>query len=86
MLAPHDVNVIHEVEKIKDVNEIKFQGDPTLIEIIGEEIDKIYIDQLKTISLSPASIQKHADLKYKVYTIHGTGVKLVPQALRGFRF
>ena len=86
MLAPHDVNVIKEVEKIKDVNEIKFQGDPTLIEIIGEKIDKIYIDQLKTISLSPASIQKHADLKIVYTPIHGTGVKLVPQALRAFGF
>ena len=86
MLAPHDVNVIKEVNKIKDVNEIKFRGNPALIEIIGEAIDKIYIDKLKTISLSPDAIKKHSDLKIVYTPIHGTGVKLVPQALRAFGF
>lgn len=57
MLAPHDENVIKEVNKIKDVNEIKFQGNPALIEIIGEDIDEIYVDKLKTISLSPDAIK-----------------------------
>ncbi len=86
MLAPHDSNVIKEVDKIKDVNEIKFQGNPALIEIIGEEIDKLYIDNLKTISLSPESIRKFHDLKIVYTPIHGTGVKLVPQALKAFGF
>ena len=86
MLAPHDVNVIKEVNKIKDVNEIKFRGNPALIEIIGEDVDKIYIDKLKTISLSPDAIKKHSDLKIVYTPIHGTGVKLVPQALRAFGF
>lgn len=86
MLAPHDVNVIEEVNKIKDVNEIKFQGNPALIEIIGEDVDKIYVDKLKTISLSPDAIKKYSDLKIVYTPIHGTGVKLVPQALRAFGF
>ena len=78
MLAPHDENVIKEVNKIKDVNEIKFQGNPALIEIIGEDIDEIYVDKLKTISLSPDAIKKYSDLKIVYTPIHGTGVKLVP--------
>ena len=86
MLAPHDENVIKEVNKIKDVNEIKFQGNPALIEIIGEDIDEIYVDKLKTISLSPDAIKKYSDLKIVYTPIHGTGVKLVPQALRAFGF
>ena len=86
MLAPHDENVIKEVNKIKDVNEIKFQGNPALIEIIGEDIDEIYVDKLKTISLSPDAIKKYSDLKILYTPIHGTGVKLVPQALRAFGF
>ncbi len=86
MLAPHDENVIKEVNKIKDVNEIKFQGNPALIEIIGEDVDKIYVDKLKTISLSPDAIKKYSDLKIVYTPIHGTGVKLVPQALRAFGF
>lgn len=86
MLAPHDENVIKEVNKIKDVNEIKFQGNPALIEIIGEDVDEIYVDKLKTISLSPDAIKKYSDLKIVYTPIHGTGVKLVPQALRAFGF
>ncbi len=86
MIAPHDVNVINEVNKITNVDDIKFTGNPSLIEIIGEEIDKIYIDKIKTLSLSPDSIKKHSDLKIVYTPIHGTGVKLVPQALKAYGF
>jgi phosphoglucomutase len=86
MIAPHDENVIDEVMKIKDVSEIKFKGNPDLIEIIGEEVDKIYIDKIKTLTLSPESIKRHKDLKIVFTPIHGTAVKLVPQALKAYGF
>ncbi len=86
MLAPHDVNVINEVEKIVDVKDIQFKGNPDLIEIIGQEVDDLYVEKLKSISLSQEAIQKHHDLKIVYTPIHGTGVKLVPQALRAFGF
>ncbi|NDV47413.1 phospho-sugar mutase [Paludibacter sp. 221] len=86
MIAPHDVNVIKEVEKITDVNDIRFKGNPELIEIIGEEIDKVYIDAIKTLSLSPDSIKRNSDLKIVYTPIHGTGVKLIPQALQEYGF
>ena len=86
MIAPHDENVITEVMKIKNVDEIKFEGNPTLIEIIGEEIDKIYIENIKGITLSPESIQRNSDLKIVYTPIHGTGVALIPRALRAFGF
>jgi phosphoglucomutase len=86
MIAPHDENVITEVMKIKSVDEIKFNGNPALIEIIGEEIDKIYIDKIKGITLSPESIQRNSDLKIVYTPIHGTGVALIPRALRAFGF
>lgn len=86
MIAPHDENVITEVLKITDVNDIKFKGNPALIEIIGEEVDKIYIDNIKTISLSPDSIQRNKDMKIVFTPIHGTAVKLVPQALKAYGF
>jgi phosphoglucomutase len=63
MVAPHDENVITEVMKIKNVDEIKFKGNPDLIEIIGEEIDKVYIQNIKTLSLSPDSIKRNSNLK-----------------------
>lgn len=86
MITPHDENVITEVSKIKNVDEIKFEGNPALIEIIGEEIDKAFIDAIKTLSLSPDSIKRHSDLKIVYTPIHGTGVMLVPRALKEYGF
>ncbi|HLP06337.1 MAG TPA: phospho-sugar mutase [Paludibacter sp.] len=86
MIAPHDVNVITEVMKITDVEDIKFNGNPDLIETIGEEIDKAFIENIKKISLSPDAIQRNSDLKIVYTPIHGTGVKLVPRALREYGF
>ncbi|MDD4426901.1 MAG: phospho-sugar mutase [Paludibacter sp.] len=86
MIAPHDENVISEVMKIKDVNEIKFKGNPDLIEIIGEDVDKLFIDNIKTISLSPESIKRNKDMKIVFTPIHGTAVKLVPRALKEYGF
>jgi phosphoglucomutase len=86
MIAPHDENVITEVMKITDVNNIKFEGKPELIEIIGEEVDQLYIDKIKTISLSPEAIARHRDLKIVFTPIHGTAVVMVPRALKAFGF
>jgi phosphoglucomutase len=86
MIAPHDENVITEVMKITNVDDIKFNGNPALIEIIGEEIDKAFIDAIKTLSLSPDAIKRNSDLKIVYTPIHGTGVKLIPRALKAYGF
>ena len=86
MVSPHDVNVIAEVEKIKNVEDIRFEGNPELIQIIGEEMDKAFIDRIKTLILSPESIQRHKDLKIVYTPIHGTGVKLIPRTLKEYGF
>ncbi len=86
MILPHDENVIIEVNKITSVDDIKFNGNPDLIQIIGEEIDKPYIDAIKTISLSLDAIKRNSDLKIVYTPIHGTGVMLVPRALKEFGF
>jgi phosphoglucomutase len=86
MVPPHDENVITEVEKIKSIDEIKYTGNPALIEIIGENIDKKYIDKIKTISLSPDSIARNSDMKIVYTPIHGTGVRLIPRTLLEFGF
>lgn len=86
MVAPHDENVITEVMKIASVDDIKFEGNPALIEIIGEDIDKQYVDMIKSISLSPDSIKRNSDLKIVYTPIHGTGVKLIPRALKEYGF
>lgn len=86
IIAPHDKNIINEVKKISSVDEVKWNGDEKAIEIIGEEIDEIYLKAIKGLSLSPEVIEKHNDMKIVFTPIHGTGVKLVPQALKAFGF
>lgn len=86
MIAPHDKNTIAEVNKVRNVSDIKFKGNKALIELIGEEIDRQYIDALTTISLSPEAIARHHDMKIVYTPIHGTGVRLVPAALKAYGF
>ena len=86
MIAPHDKNTIAEVNKVRGAADIKFKGDKKLIEIIGQEIDDQYIQDLTTISLSHEAIARHHDMKIVYTPIHGTGVKLVPAALKAFGF
>ena len=86
MIAPHDENVIKEVNKIKNVNDIKFKGNENLIEIIGKDTDQIYLERITSLKLSPEAIERNKDLKIVYTPIHGTGIKLVPDALRAFGF
>ncbi len=86
IIAPHDVNIINNVEKIKSVNDIKFKGNPDNIQIIGEEVDNAFLSAIKGLSLSPDSIERHADLRIVYTPIHGTGVKLIPESLRNYGF
>lgn len=85
IVAPHDENIIKEVNRVQ-VKDIRFNGNPELIEILGEEIDAEYIEAIKTISLSPDSIQKFKQLKIVYTPIHGTGVRLIPACLKAFGF
>ncbi len=86
IIAPHDVNIIDHVNRIKDVKDIKFQGDPAKIEIIGDAMDEAFLKAIKTLSLDPDVIKRHADLKIVYTPIHGTGVKLIPESLRRWGF
>lgn len=86
VIAPHDTGIIDEVNNIASVNDIKFERRPELVEIIGEEIDKIYLNRIKTLSLSPDIIARHHDIPIVYTPIHGTGVKLIPDSLANFGF
>ncbi len=86
LISPHDKNVIAEVEKITDIREVKFSGNKDLIHIIGEETDAIYLQRVKELSLSPQAIKRQKDFKIVYTPLHGTGVTLVPQALKMFGF
>ena len=85
IVEPHDVNIIDEVQKVK-AEDIRFEGNKELIEIIGDEVDQKFLEKVKTVSLAPEIVKKHKDLKIVYTPIHGTGVKLIPAALRAFGF
>ena len=85
LVIPHDKNVIDEVKAVK-LEEIRFEGNPELIEVLGEDMDKLYLDVVKTLSLSPEAIKNQKDLKIVFTPLHGTTVKLVPDSLRNYGF
>ncbi|MCH5247327.1 MAG: phospho-sugar mutase [Muribaculaceae bacterium] len=85
-IAPHDVNVINYVNQIKNVDEIKFNGNKDLIQIIGKDIDDAFLTAIKGLSLSPDIVKKYHDLKIVYTPIHGTGVKLIPASLKNYGF
>ncbi|MBL0232743.1 MAG: phospho-sugar mutase [Chitinophagaceae bacterium] len=86
LVPPHDKNVIREVDKISSVDEVKWSGGEANITIIGEELDKQYIEMVKSLSVYPEIIEKQKDLKIVYTPIHGTGIKMVPPVLKRFGF
>ena len=85
VLAPHDKGIIDEVAKVK-IEDVKFEANPALIQSIGEDIDKIYLEKLKTISIEPAVIERQKDLKIVYTPLHGAGRVLIPASLRNWGF
>ncbi|MCU4165026.1 phospho-sugar mutase [Carboxylicivirga caseinilyticus] len=82
LTAPHDTNVIDEVNKITSVADIKFEGNKDLIEILGEEMDNKFLKQVQSLVLDQEVINRNKDIKIVYSPIHGTGVKMIPVALR----
>ena len=87
LTSPHDIGVIEEVNRITDPSMVRF-GEEHLSEIqmMGEETDKVYLDSILSLMLSPESIARHKDIKFVYTPLHGTGVRLVPRALRQIGF
>ena len=85
VLAPHDTGIIDEVNAVT-INDVKFDGNKNLIEIIGEEIDKVYLEQIKTICIDPEVIERQKDLKIVYTPLHGTGMTMIPQSLKFWGF
>ncbi len=86
IIAPHDVNIIDYVNRINGVGEIKFDGDKSKIQIIGEEIDNKFLAAIKGLQLSPEAVKQYHDLKIIYTPIHGTGVELIPASLKNYGF
>ena len=86
VVPPHDKLIIEYVNKIHGIEEIKFNGPKNKIITIGNDIDEIYTDQIKKLSLSPDAVVRNSDMKIIYTPLHGTGVKLVPLVLKKFGF
>jgi phosphoglucomutase len=88
IVAPHDKNIIDQVNAIQNLEEIQFadaEGHPN-IEMIGEELDKLYLAQVKSLAVATDAIAKHNDIKIVYTPLHGTGITLVPQAFEQLGF
>ena len=85
VLAPHDKGIIDEVEKVK-IEDVQFGANNDLIQIIGKEIDDLYLDRIKTLSIDPAVIERHKDLKIVYTPLHGAGRTLIPESLKRWGF
>lgn len=79
--APVDKEIVTEVGKISDPSQVKFEGNPGLIEIIGHEIDEAYQKDVFTLMLSPESRKRHSDIAIVYTPLHGCGVRIVPECL-----
>jgi len=86
VVAPHDQGIIYEVRNIKSVSEIKFNGRKENIKIIGKETDELFLREVHKMSLNPEIIKKFSNTGIVYTPIHGTGWKLVPEALKMFGF
>jgi phosphoglucomutase len=86
VVPPHDKNIIDEVNNITSIDEVKFNGPKDKIQIIGSEIDDVYTNEIKKLSLSPEAISRNSDIKIVYTPLHGTGVKLVPLVLQKMGF
>ncbi|PTS95463.1 phosphoglucomutase [Pedobacter sp. HMWF019] len=84
--SPDDKEVMNEVAKITSIDEVKFGRIDSNVELIGEDIDQLYLDRITALSVSPEAISRQKDLKIVYSPIHGTGITLVPKALAQFGF
>ena len=85
VLAPHDTGIIEEVNKVK-IEDVKFQGNPDLIEIIGGEMDWDYLAAVKEAMVDQEVINRQKDLNIVYTPLHGTGRVIIPEALRSWGF
>lgn len=86
VVSPHDKGIIEEVRKIRSVSEIKTGGDKSRVIMLGTETDKKYLEAVKALSINPDVIRRHHDIGIVYTPLHGTGYKIVPEALAMYGF
>ena len=86
LVPPHDKNVIQEVQQVSGPDEVNWQANEGLIQIVDEEIDNKYLDALMSLCLSPDAVAAHKNLGIVFTSIHGTGITMVPKSLERLGF
>lgn len=86
VVAPHDTNIIKEVNAITSIDDVKFDGDASKINKIGAEVDEKYMDHILSLSISKGALERQKGLKIVYTPLHGTGVTLVPALLAKMGF
>lgn len=86
VVAPHDANIIAEVNRIASIDQVRWEGGDGKIVPMGEEVDRAYMDRVLGLSLSPEAIRRNKDIKIVYTPIHGTGIMLVPAVLKLYGF
>lgn len=86
VVAPHDKNIITEVQKITSFDQVNWSKNDSLFEYIEEDFDEIYLKKVEGLSLSPDAIQANKSMPIVFSPIHGASGKMVPAALKRFGF
>jgi len=86
VVAPHDDGIIEEVRKITSISQIKFDGKKEKIKILGKETDDLFLKEVQKMSINPDVIKKFSDIGIVYTPIHGTGITMVPPALKMYGF
>ena len=86
LVSPNDTNVIEEVRKITAIDMVKFNAKPENISLIGNNVDNAYLAEVKKLSFIPELIHKNKDISIVYTALHGTGITLVPKALKEYGF
>lgn len=86
LVAPHDQNVINEVNAIEGNDQIKFEAKDENIKTLGADMDRLYIQKIKELCIRPEVVSRQSDLKVVFSPIHGTGITMVPPAFKEWGF
>jgi len=86
VVAPHDKNIIGEVNKISSVSDIKFEGNPDLLHIIDNSFDRSYLAQIINLKENAELVSRQSGISIVYSPIHGTTGEIVPKALKGYGF
>ena len=86
VVSPHDKGIIDEVRSIRSVSEIQTGGDASKIIILGAETDDKYLAEVRALSINPDVIRRNHDIGIVYTPLHGTGYKIVPEALAQYGF